>query len=135
MDVFTVNELAQHLGKSKETIKRWLRSGKFPNAYLKSDKEGWRIPKQDLVDVAIPNALVQIIKNEHDNKSLIKLAYEAVSLETPHEETLNMLTYVGMKRTLDILLLWRKSTNQIEISSFIRQAITEGWSTSHQPIQ
>ncbi|MGC6587019.1 helix-turn-helix domain-containing protein [Paenibacillus sp. Dod16] len=34
MDVFTVKELAHHMNKSEETIKRWIRSGKFPNAYL-----------------------------------------------------------------------------------------------------
>lgn len=105
MDVFTVKKLALHMGKIEETIKRWLRLGRFPNAYLKSDKEGWRIPKHDLVYVAIPNAFARMIRAESDDKSLIKMAYEAVTLDTPNEETLNMLTYVGMKRTLDILLL------------------------------
>lgn len=135
MDLFTVKELAIHMGKSEGTIKRWISLGRFPNAYLNSDKEGWRIPKQDLLDVAIPNALVQLIRTENDGKSFIKTAYEAVTLETPNEETLNILTYVGMKRALDILLLWRKCTHPIEISTFIRQAITEGWSTLNQQRQ
>ena len=132
VDVFTVIELAHHLSKSEETIKRWIKSGKFPNAYLRSDKEGWRIPKRDVIEVAIPKPLVQLIQPEGDSKGLIKLAYEAVTLDTPNEETLNMLAYVGMKRTLEVLYLWRKSGNSSEMSSFIKQAITEGWSTSSQ---
>lgn len=61
------------MGKSEETIKKWIRLGKFPIAYLNSDKVGWRIPKHDLLDFAIPNVLVQMIRTENDGKSLIKL--------------------------------------------------------------
>ncbi|WP_257143364.1 helix-turn-helix domain-containing protein [Bacillus cereus] len=49
MNMYTVKELALTLQKHEETIKRWLRSGKFPNAFCNSDKKGWRIPESDLV--------------------------------------------------------------------------------------
>jgi len=41
--------LEGNLGKHEETIKRWIRSGKFPNAYRNSDKEGWRVIESDLL--------------------------------------------------------------------------------------
>ncbi len=47
-DIHTVKEVAEILQKSEETVKRWLRSGRFPNAYKKTDKQGWQIPQQDL---------------------------------------------------------------------------------------
>lgn len=41
--------MAELLGKHEETIKRWIRSGKFPNAYRNGDKEGWRVIESDLL--------------------------------------------------------------------------------------
>jgi len=40
---YKVKEVANLLVNHKETIKRWIQSGKFPNAYRNSDKEGWRV--------------------------------------------------------------------------------------------
>ncbi|MGG3527745.1 helix-turn-helix domain-containing protein [Bacillus pseudomycoides] len=51
MKVYTVKEMATALGKHEETIKRWLRSGKFPNAFRNSDKQGWKIPESDFVHI------------------------------------------------------------------------------------
>ncbi len=79
MNVFTVKKLVLHMVKSEETIKRWLRLGRFSDTYLISDKEGWRIPMHNFIGVAIPNALIQMIRTENYGKSLIKLAYEAVT--------------------------------------------------------
>ncbi|AVK96795.1 helix-turn-helix domain-containing protein [Lysinibacillus sphaericus] len=39
MKEYKVKEVADLLDKHEETIKRWIRSGKFPNAYRNSDKE------------------------------------------------------------------------------------------------
>ena len=40
-DIHTVKEVAEILQKSEETVKRWLRSGRFPNAYKKPiNKDG-----------------------------------------------------------------------------------------------
>ena len=49
MKEYTVKEVAEIVGKHEETIKRWIRSGKFPNSYRNSDKEGWRILETDLI--------------------------------------------------------------------------------------
>lgn len=51
MKVYKVKEMATALGKHEETIKRWLRSGKFPNAFRNSDKQGWKIPESDFVHI------------------------------------------------------------------------------------
>ncbi|PEI96418.1 hypothetical protein CN679_01395 [Bacillus pseudomycoides] len=51
MKVYTVKEMATALGKHEETIKRWLRSGKFPNAFRNSDKQRWKIPESDFVHI------------------------------------------------------------------------------------
>ena len=77
------------MGKHKETIKRWIRAGKFSNAYRNSDKEGWRIPEGDLrqLDTLVTAQEYKQIKEEkqsHAHEStLVKLAYEAVTLTSP----------------------------------------------------
>ncbi|ENQ3079348.1 helix-turn-helix domain-containing protein [Bacillus sp. WLY-B-L8] len=38
MKEYTVKEVASLLKKHEETIKRWLRAYKFPNAFCKTDK-------------------------------------------------------------------------------------------------
>ncbi|MGE7998906.1 helix-turn-helix domain-containing protein [Lysinibacillus sp. NPDC093190] len=84
MKEYKVKEVADLLGKHEETIKRWIRSGKFPNAYRNSDKEGWRVIESDLLKLkVIPvNGVEQksIIKPEVDETELVKLAYQAVTL-------------------------------------------------------
>ncbi|MDR6998781.1 helix-turn-helix domain-containing protein [Neobacillus niacini] len=45
MKEYSVKEEAQLVGKHEETVKRWIRSGKLPNSYRNSDKEGWRIQR------------------------------------------------------------------------------------------
>ncbi|MGE7110129.1 helix-turn-helix domain-containing protein [Lysinibacillus sp. NPDC047702] len=49
MKEYTVKEVAELLSKHEETIKRWIRTRKFPNSYRNSDKEGWRILESDLL--------------------------------------------------------------------------------------
>lgn len=48
MKEYKVEEMANLLGKHEETIKRWIRSGKFPNAYRNNDKEGKDIHKNTI---------------------------------------------------------------------------------------
>jgi excisionase family DNA binding protein len=43
-----VQEVAQRMGTHAETIRRWLRAGKFPHAYQISNRYGWRIPEADV---------------------------------------------------------------------------------------
>jgi predicted site-specific integrase-resolvase len=42
INLLSVKEFAQRINKSEETVKRWIRSGKIPNARKESDKKGWR---------------------------------------------------------------------------------------------
>ncbi|MGN7403198.1 helix-turn-helix domain-containing protein [Cytobacillus praedii] len=51
MKEYKVKEVADLLGKHEETIKRWIRSCKYPNAYINSDKEGWRVFESDLLNL------------------------------------------------------------------------------------
>jgi hypothetical protein len=131
MDV-SVKEMAQHFGKNEETIKRWIRSGKFPGAHKNSDKEGWKIPLKDLVSLANPLLLQSLDaakptnSNEHE---WVKLAYEAVLLSSPSEEMVSILSFIGIKRTLEVLRMVRNKPNAEENPEpWIKQAITEGWS-------
>ncbi|MGE8037743.1 helix-turn-helix domain-containing protein [Lysinibacillus sp. NPDC093692] len=59
MKEYKVKEVADLLGKHEETIKRWIRSGKFPNAYRNSDKEGWRVIESDLLKL---NKVFQLVR-------------------------------------------------------------------------
>ncbi|QED46777.1 helix-turn-helix domain-containing protein [Cytobacillus dafuensis] len=134
MKEYTVKEVADLLGKHEETIKRWIRSGKLPNSYRNSDKEGWRIIESDLlslnkaIPVNKPGQDNDDVKLEADESELVKLAYQAVTLTTPSDEVLSILSFVGIKRTLEILLIMQQSTTKAKNpDGFIRKAIRENW--------
>lgn len=142
MKEYTVKEVADLLGKHEETIKRWVRSGKLPNSYRNSDKEGWRIIESDLLSIhkSIPaNKPGQDnndVKLEADESELVKLAYQAVTLTSPPDEILSVLYVVGIKRTLEILLIMQQSTTKVKNpDGFIRKAIREGWTPTSTPIK
>jgi excisionase family DNA binding protein len=44
----TVVEVAELLKVHKETVREWLRAGRFPNARRISPRAGWRIPRRDV---------------------------------------------------------------------------------------
>ncbi|HDR7385267.1 MULTISPECIES: helix-turn-helix domain-containing protein [Bacillus cereus group] len=144
MNMYTVKELALALQKHEETIKRWLRSGKFPNAFRNSDKKGWRIPESDLLHIKQRTGLVkgdsqqsqQVAREEIAELELVKLAYEAVTLTSPTQEILTLLSVVGIKRTLEILLIMQQSTNKVKNpDGFIKKAIRENWSPTTIPFK
>ena len=122
MNMYTVKELSLALQKHEETIKRWLRSGKFPNAFRNSDKEGWRIPESDLVRIKQGTGFVkedsqqnqQVIRDEVEESELVKLAYEVVTLTSPTQEIFTLLSVVGIKRTLEILLIMQQSATKVK---------------------
>ena len=79
MKEYKVKEVADLLGKHEETIKRWIRAGKFPNAYRNSAKEGWRTIESDLLKL---NKVIPVGEVEHrvdlkpdvNETELVKLA-------------------------------------------------------------
>ncbi|GAB6455438.1 hypothetical protein bcgnr5378_62170 [Bacillus cereus] len=144
MNMYTVKELSLALQKHEETIKRWLRSGKFPNAFRSSDKEGWRIPESDLVHIKQGTGFVkedsqqnqQVIRDEVEESELVKLAYEVVTLTSPTQEIFTLLSVVGIKRTLEILLIMQQSATKVKNpDGFIKKAIRENWSPTTVPVK
>ncbi|MFV1457212.1 helix-turn-helix domain-containing protein [Bacillus mycoides] len=144
MNVYTVKELALAFGKHEETIKRWLRSGKFPNAFRNSDKEGWRIPESDLVHInqgaefakEDSHQSKEVVWEETEELELVKLAYEAVTLISPTKDILILLSVVGIKRALEILLIMQQSATKVKKpSGFIKKAIRENWSPTTVPVK
>lgn len=141
MKEYKVKEVADLLGKHEETIKRWIRSGKFPNAYRNSDKEGWRVIESDLLKLnkVIPVSEVEQkgdIKPEVNEIELVKLAYQVVTLTSPADEMLSILSVLGIKRTLEILLIMQQSPSKVKNpDGFIKKAIRENWSPTSIPIK
>ena len=56
----------------------------------------------------------QVVQQEFEELELVKLAYETVTLTSPTEEILNLLSVVGIKRTLEILLIMQQSTSKVK---------------------
>ncbi|MBB6448020.1 helix-turn-helix domain-containing protein [Bacillus benzoevorans] len=147
-NLLTVREIAETLQKSEETVKRWLRSGKFPNAYKENDKQGWRIPHQDLQTFLNSNKHLHLNKTkttnhnqlptpqDEDSKELVLLAYQAVTMTSPTESMMNILSHIGIKRTLEILLIMQQSPNKVKNpEGFIKKAISKGWIPTTLPIK
>lgn len=144
MDSFlSVKEFAQRANMSEETIRRWVRSGKIPNAVKDSDKIGWKIPEIELSMIGnINNQKLQVcLPSKHfhqlqDEMELITLAYQAVTMTFPSEEILNELSNAGIKRTLEILLCMQQSSAKIRnANGFIKKAIHENWCPTSIPIK
>lgn len=142
MKEYTVKEVADLFGKHEETIKRWIRMGKLPNSYRNSDKEGWRIIESDLLNLENVITINQTKQEKDDSKSeanekeLVKLAYQAVTISSPTDEILSILTFVGIKRTLELLLIMQQSATKVKNpDGFLRKAIRENWSPSSTPIK
>lgn len=142
MREYSVREVALLSNKHEETIKRWIRAGKFPNGYIRSDKEGWRIPEDDLKELGYKVNSETIEQGESnkvqatDETELINLAYQAVTLTTPTDEILHILSDVGIKRTLEVLLIMNQSATKVKNpEGFIKKAIQENWSSNTIPIK
>lgn len=144
----TVKEVAHLLNKSEETIKRWIRSGKIQNATKENDKSGWRIPNSALnVLLASPmtknttkiNAIpadFSLSESQKQERELVILAFEAVTMTSPTEEIINILSFVGIKRTLEVLLTMQQSPTKVKNPiGFIKKAISKGWTPTTLPIK
>lgn len=154
MDTFlTVKDFAQMANKSEETIKRYIRAGKLPNAVKESDKKGWRIPKSDINCILslehAPTVQSPIStqststsdephkqENNQDTRELVNLAFQAVTMTSPTEEILGYLSYIGIKRTLELLLCMQQSPNKVRnVEAFLKKGIAKGWTPTTVPIK
>ncbi|MGG4198713.1 helix-turn-helix domain-containing protein [Peribacillus frigoritolerans] len=149
----TVSQVASRLGKSEETIKRWLRSGQqFPNAFKNNDVQGWRIPENDLTNMnfkQVPQVQSPVISQSpsvpytnvihqeiNQNRDLVTLAFKAVTLSSPTEDMVALLSQVGIQRCMEVLLIMQQSRLKVRnVEGFIRKAIRENWSTDTVPIK
>ncbi|MFJ7979059.1 hypothetical protein ACIQ1D_01940 [Lysinibacillus xylanilyticus] len=121
--------MADLLGKHEETIKRWIRSDKFPNAYRNSDKEGWGVIESDLLKLnkvfPVSGGEQKSIIKPVDETELAKLAYQTFTLTLPSDEMLSILSVVGIKRTLEILLIIQQAPSTVKNP--------DGFQISHKP--
>ncbi|WP_172805464.1 hypothetical protein [Bacillus mycoides] len=82
-------------------IKLWIRLDKLPNSYRNSDKEEWRFVDSDLLKLNIFSSVNKTeqqdneLKIDSDETELIKLAYQAVTLNSPTIEILSVLVVVN----------------------------------------
>lgn len=75
-------------------------------------------------------------QQEVEEWGLVKLAYEAVTLTSPTEEILTLLSVVGIKRTLEILLIMQQSATKVKKpDGFIKKAIRENWRPMTVPVK
>ncbi|WP_411740098.1 helix-turn-helix domain-containing protein [Peribacillus sp. S4] len=143
----TVSQVASRLGKSGETIRRWLRTGKqFPNAFKNSDVQGWRVPENDLTYMnfkqappqspSVPSTNVIHHENNQHNRDLVILAFKAVALTSPSEDMVALLSHVGIQRILEVLLIMQQSPKKVRnVEGFIKKAIEENWKPDAVPIK
>ncbi|MFE3974563.1 MULTISPECIES: DNA-binding protein [unclassified Peribacillus] len=130
-----------------------VRSGEqFPNAFKDSDVQGWHIPENDLTynkfkrahpvqspvksqspSVPYTNVIHQEI---NQNRDLVTLAYKAVTLTSPTEDMVALLSQVGIQRCMEVLLILQQSRLKVRnVEGFIKKAIRDNWSTDTVPIK
>lgn len=65
---------------------------------------------------------------------LITLAYQAVTLMEPTRELLELLSQVGIERTLEVLLVMQQSPKKVKNPlGFIKKAIQQAWTPYTTP--
>lgn len=71
-----------------------------------------------------------------EDRELVILAWEAATMTSPTEEIIGYLSNVGIKRTLEILLVMRQSPSPVRNPiGFVKKAITKGWTPTTLPIK
>jgi hypothetical protein len=96
------------------------------------------IPEADLekVESFLNEETVSNQTPRQDDRELVNLAYQAVTMTSPTEEILGYLSYVGIKRTLEILLVMQQSPIKVKNpTAFIKKAISKGWTPSTIPVK
>ncbi|WP_121611612.1 helix-turn-helix domain-containing protein [Mesobacillus foraminis] len=139
----TVKDTAELFNKSTETIKRWLRNEKdknekFPNAFINSDKEGWKIPVEDINNFLGSQGEDNYLKDEwlviEREAELIEFGYEVVNFKKPTPEVMSILLSVGITRAMEIIQMMRNSEEPIRSPiGFITKAIRLNWTLETAP--
>ncbi len=73
-----------------------------------------------------------------DETNLVKLAYKAVALTSSSNDILSVLSVIGIKRTLEILLIIQQSTTKVKNPDgcrCIKKAVLENWSPTFVPVK
>lgn len=73
---------------------------------------------------------------QKDIRETINLAFQAATMTTPTEEILGLLTHLGTKRAMEILLVLRQSPHPVKnINKFIEAAISRNWTPATIPVK
>lgn len=69
------------------------------------------------------------MRNKEENlKEIVALAYQAVTTLQPTEEIVGILESVGIRRTLEVLIVLQQSPTVVRnVNGFIKKAIIENW--------
>jgi hypothetical protein len=74
--------------------------------------------------------------SQEDIRESVALAYQAVTMTSPQEDILGLLSHQGIKRALEILVVVKQSPTPVKnINKFIEKCINENWSPSTVPIK
>lgn len=77
-----------------------------------------------------------LILSKQEERELILLAYQSVTMTSPTAQIINVLTHVGLKRTLEVLLVMQQSPNKVRNpEAFLKKAISQGWNPTTLPIK
>ncbi|PPA87643.1 hypothetical protein C4A75_00025 [Brevibacillus laterosporus] len=117
MVYFSVQDVSVRMWYTEGAIKRWLDSGKFPNAFKVCDKDGWRILLSDLNGKVLFSSRQEQTSMEfsvpmttptNDERHLILLSFQTVVLTSPSDGPLDILSSVRIHRTLEILIVMKQ---------------------------
>jgi hypothetical protein len=145
-EILSVKQVAKIYSRSEEHVKRWCRTGKFPNAKMPYPKKGWQIPVTDVENdrgrkimrknVTVPLPIAPEAGNglKDELRELVILVFQVGTLRTPTEEQINFCLSVDLKQLLEAMLVVRQSWDRINnFDSYVRDAVTQGWSARTTP--
>ena len=109
-NLYTVNEIASMYSINKETVRRWLRSGKLKGKFI-NKKEGYLIKEKDLQKFMTDFSKYDLPSSEALNKRNYLIRKKS-ALEKQLEITVNKVNEI--KKELKIIDNW---LNSLEIGS------------------
>ena len=142
MKEYTVKEVSELLEKHEETIKRWIDQVNFQTLTEIVIKKVGELLNRIYYNLIMlyPSSKLEHqedkLKSEVAESELIILAYQAVTLSSRLYQILSILSVVGIKRTLEILLIMQQSPTKVKNpDGFIRKAVRENWNPTSIPIK